>query len=65
MTIKKQFAPDDTGLDEQMDSLLEVLAELLEEPVAGADNQRSAEVIGDLQSRAERVIHVVVNNQEK
>jgi hypothetical protein len=43
MTIRKQLAPDGTALDDHMDALLEVLAELLEEPQTppetGADKQ--------------------------
>ena len=48
-----------------MDSLLEVLAELLEEGqghAADGDNQAGA---AELLSGNDRAIHVVVNNQEK
>jgi hypothetical protein len=52
-----------------MESLLEVLAALLEEtedPAAsGTDNQGGAAPVAELRSDAHRVIHVVVNNQEK
>jgi len=43
MITIREFAPDGTALDDHMDSLLEVLAELLEEPenppAAGTANQ--------------------------
>jgi hypothetical protein len=69
MTVKKQFAQDGAPLDDCMESLLEVLAELLEEPenppVAGTENQGTGEASADLRSGDDRAIHVVVNNQEK
>jgi hypothetical protein len=55
MTVIKRFAQDDTRLDDCMDQLVEVLAQLLDEkPDPGA--------IGDLHSRDTRVIHVVGEN---
>ena len=65
MTINKQFAQDGTAVDDHMDSLLEVLAELLEEgqgQAADGDNQAGG---AELLSGNDRAIHVVVNNQEK
>ena len=67
MTVNKQFAQDDNALDDQMDSLLEVLAELLEEPqypAAGADDQAGAVATAELLSGPNRAIHVV-SKQEK
>lgn len=68
MTVKKQFAQGETALDECMDQLVEVLAQLLEEPqnpqTAAADNQGTA-AVADLRSGPARAIHVVVNNEEK
>jgi hypothetical protein len=69
MTVKKQFAPDGAPLDECMESLLGVLAELLQEtpdqPTAEAVNQDDARAIAALRSRDDRAIHVVVNHQEE
>ena len=57
MTVNKQFAQDGAPLDDCMESLLEVLAELLEEP-------QNATATAELRSGNDRAIHVV-NNQEK
>jgi len=62
MIVKKQFAQEGDALDERMDQLVEVLAQLLEEtpnPPAAADNQAGNTVIADLHSGDDRVIHVV------
>lgn len=69
MTVNKQFAQDGEPLEGCMESLLEVLAELLDEPqdpaATGTDNQGGAAPVAELRSDAHRVIHVVVSNQEK
>ena len=69
MTIDKQFAQDGAPLDDCMESLLEVLAELLEEsqyPAAtGKDNQDGAAGTTELRSGDDRAIHVVVNDHKK
>jgi hypothetical protein len=69
MTFNKQFAQDGAPLDDCMESLLEVLAELLQEapdqPAAEAVNQDDARAIAALRSRDDRAIHVVVNHQEE
>jgi hypothetical protein len=57
MTVNKQFAQDGAPLDDCMESLLEVLAELLEEP-------QNATATAELRSGNDRAIHVV-NHQEK
>lgn len=62
MIAKKQFAQDGDALDERMDQLVEVLAQLLEEPLnpaAAADNPAGNTAIADLHSGDDRVIHVV------
>lgn len=68
MTVNKHFAQDGNALDERMDQLVEVLAQLLEEPqnpqTAAADNQDTA-AIADLRSADDRVIHVVGKNPKK
>jgi hypothetical protein len=68
MTVNKQFAQDGAPLDECMESLLEVLAELLQEtpdqPTAEAVNQGNCGAIAALRSQGDRAIHVVVNDQE-
>jgi hypothetical protein len=56
MTVKKVHAQDGAALDDCMESLLEVLVELLEEK---EDPASSAE----LHSAADRATHVVVNDQ--
>ena len=52
MTVNKQFAQDGTGLDDSTGQLIEVLAELLEEPpdpaASSTDNQGGAVAITDL-----------------
>jgi hypothetical protein len=51
MTVNKQFAQDGTGLDDCTGQLIEVLAELLEEPpdpASSADNQGGAVAPADL-----------------
>lgn len=68
MTINRLFASDSTALDEHLDPLLEILAELLEEPIGPAqcaDGQGIRTVIADLRSSANRVIHGVVNLPRK
>jgi hypothetical protein len=69
MTIKKQFAQAGAGLDDCMDQLLEVLAQLLseqQEPAGdGVANRGEVETPADLPSGDERAIHVVVNNPKK
>jgi hypothetical protein len=69
MKINKQFAQDGTGLDDCMDPLLEVLAQLLSEQTdaaAGdAKDQGKREAPADLRSGGERAIHVVVTNPKK
>jgi hypothetical protein len=68
MTFNKQFAQDSITLADCMDSLIEVLAQLLDEPenpAADADRDGCAVPIAALHSDADRVIHVVVNNQEE
>ena len=66
MTVNKQFAQDGAPLDGCMESLLEVLAELLAETEGpSANNQGDSGAIAALRSGDDRAIHVVVNNQEK
>ena len=52
MTVKQQFALDGNAVADHMDALLEVLAELLEEPpdpaASSTDNQGGAVAITDL-----------------
>lgn len=62
MIVKKQFASDGGGLDASMDQLIEVLAQMLEEPKESADGAGAA---GDLHSADNRVIHVVVQEPKK
>jgi hypothetical protein len=64
MTVKKQFAQDGGDLDGCMDQLIEVLAQLLDEPVS-APNPGAAPPAADLHSGNDRVIHVVVQNPNK
>lgn len=64
MTVNKQFALDGGGLDASMEQLVEVLAQLLEEP-AGPLNQGAAPVIADLHSGDGRVINVIEKEPEK
>lgn len=67
MTINKQFAQDGNALDDCMDQLVEVLAQLLEEPqdpASGAGDQAGATPVDDLRSGDDRVIHVVTNQEE-
>ena len=61
MTVKKQFAQDGGDLDASMDQLVEVLAQLLDEP-AGPQNQDAAPAIADLHSGNDRGIHVIENS---
>lgn len=65
MTVNKRFAQDGTALDDCMDQLLEVLAQLLEEPQNQAAAGGAAQPGSDLPSGDDRVIHVVVHNQKK
>jgi hypothetical protein len=68
MTVNKHFAQDGTALDECMDQLVEVLAQLLEEPekpAAGAAKQGIVPATADLRSGATGVIHVVGKNPKK
>jgi hypothetical protein len=69
MTVNKQFAQDGAPLDECMEPLLEVLAELLQEapdqPTAEAVNQGDCGAIAALHSGDARAIHVVATSQEK
>jgi len=64
MTVKKQLAQDGVTLDDCLDQLVEVLAQLLEEapntPAAAADNPGTITAIADLRSGNDRAIHVVV-----
>jgi hypothetical protein len=62
MTIQKQFAQDGAALDDCLDQLVEVLAQLLEEapnPPTAVDNPEAAAAIADLHSGAAGAIHVV------
>jgi hypothetical protein len=64
MQIMKQFATDSTSLDEHLDQLIEVLAELLEDylgPALSASHQRAEVTAGELRPSGDRVTHVVVN----
>jgi len=61
MTVKKQFAQDGGDLDASMDQLVEVLAQLLDEP-AGPQTQDTAPAIADLPSGNDRGIHVIENS---
>ena len=58
MTIKKHFAIDGGDLDASMDELVEVLAQMLDEPTS-AENQGTTPAIVDLHSPNDRVIHVI------
>lgn len=64
MTVNKQFAQDGVALDDCLDQLVEVLAQLLEEapnpPTATAANPEAVTASSDLRSGNDRVIHVVV-----
>ena len=63
MTMIKRFAQDGAALDDCMDQLVEVLAQLLEENqdpmVKAADENPGLPAIADLHSGSDRVIHVV------
>jgi hypothetical protein len=65
MTVKKQFAQDGVALDDCLDQLVEVLAQLLEEqpnpPAADADESGTTPAIAELHLGNDRAIHVVVN----
>jgi hypothetical protein len=64
MTISRLFASDSTALDEHLDQLVEVLAELLAEPIGPAhcaDDQENRTVLTGLRSSSNRVTHGVVN----
>jgi hypothetical protein len=63
MTVKRDFARDGGELDASMDQLVEVLAQLLDEP-ASPQNQNAA-VIADLHSGNDRGIHVIESEPEK
>ena len=65
MSITKLFAQDPTALDDRMDQLVEVLAQLLEENGDASTGTADQEGSAELHSDADRAIHVVVNNQEK
>jgi hypothetical protein len=64
MTVNKCFAQHGGDLDASMDQLVEVLAQLLDEP-AEPQNEGSAVVIADLHLKDARVIHVVEKEAEK
>jgi hypothetical protein len=64
MTVNKQFAHDGGDLDASMDELVEVLAQLLDEP-AGTQNQDASPAIADLHSGDDRGIHVIESEPEK
>ena len=62
MQIMKQFATDSTSLDEHLDQLIEVLAELLEEnlgPARSTGHQVAETAIADLRSSEHGVTHVL------
>jgi hypothetical protein len=62
MQIKRQFAADNTALQEHLDQLIEVLADLLEDylgPALSASHQRAEVTAGELRPSGDRVTHVV------
>jgi hypothetical protein len=64
MTVNKQFAQEGGELDASMDQLIEVLAQLLDEP-ASPQNQDAALVMADLHSEYDGGIHVIENKPTK
>jgi len=64
MTVNKQFAEDCGDLEASMDQLVEVLAQLLDEP-ASPQNPDAAPPIADLHSGHDRGIHVIGNKLKK
>jgi hypothetical protein len=63
MTVNKKFAVNGGDLDALMDQLVEVLAQLLEEPV-GPQNQGHLVGMSDLHLGNDRGIHVIEKEPE-
>ena len=59
MTVIKRFAQDGNALDDCVDQLVEVLAQLLEEKQDSVVKAADDYAIADLHSGSDRVIHVV------